>query len=149
MAPLSFKDELPEKFRKFALQPRPTYSYTYLMKKAAPYQLDTVRVNVVKPLLEFADQSDSLLKVLKRDLAVLSSTEQRLLAEEMYRGLQITSYRARHRAYTLDYLLDKSEAKMRKQLFEDKKDRLAQAIEVRELAEGLVKQQEELYKVTL
>lgn len=149
MAAASVPDELPGKFRSMEYQPRPTYTYRYYMKKAEPYQLDSLRVRAVKPLLEFASKTDSLLEELKFHADVLSTTWQRLLAEEIWRGLRVTSLRARHRALTLDVLIDKSYARLRKENFEDKEERMKQAAAVREKAQQLVRQQEEVYRYPL
>jgi hypothetical protein len=149
MAAASVPDELPEKFRSMEYQPRPTYTYRYYMKKAEPYQLDSLRAKGVEPLLEFADQADQLLLDLKSSMDGLNSTWQRLIAEEIWRGLQITSYRARHRALTLDVLIQKSYARLRKENFEDKDKLMEQAISIREKAQLLVRQQEEIYRYPL
>lgn len=146
LAPAAFPDELPEKFRSMEFQPRPTYAYGYLLNKALPYQLDTVRKQALTPLHAFADSTDLIAANLAETLKDFQTPEQLAIGEELMRGIHITGLRARHRAYTLEYLLDKSEARMRKLAFRDEKKLLEKAAKVREQAEHLVKAQERQYR---
>ena len=148
LAPASFPDELPEKFRTMEFQPRPTYSYQYLMNKALPYQLDSIRKDLA-PLHAFADTSEAIANKLIESLRFFQEPVQLAIGEELMRGIYVTGLRARHRAYTLEYLLDKSDARMRKLPFEDKKQLLEQAVKARKQAQNLVTVQEGYYRYPL
>ena len=139
MAPQSFTDELPA-FLKLEFQPRPIYSNKFLLKKAMPYQLDTLKKNVIEPLLSFVDKSNLLILQLK------SESNSNAEMEEIINGLEITILRAKHKAQILSYYVEKREASINKTTFNDTNNRLANAAKIREEALKIVKKQEKLYR---
>jgi hypothetical protein len=149
LSPLAFSDEIPSFLYNLELQPRPFYSNQYLAEKALPYQLDTLRKNAVEQLLEFADSCDVMLFDLKKFSDAVVDAELQALSAEFLRGLQITALRARHRAHTLSYLIEKREAKIKKQPFSDANEHLKTAEKIREQALELVRRQESLYRYPL
>ena len=147
MAPSSTTDELPGRLGDMEFQPRPLYSYPYIQNQAAPHQLDTVSQTIVAPLLDFALRTEELLALQERHFP--QTNIQKQLAGELANSLQITALRARHRAYTINYLLDKRRAKLRKEKFEDPNKWLEKAKSCREEAQKIVKKQEALYRYPL
>ena len=118
------------------------------MNKALPYQLDSIRKDLA-PLHAFADTSEAIANKLIESLRFFQEPVQLAIGEELMRGIYVTGLRARHRAYTLEYLLDKSDARMRKLPFEDKKQLLEQAVKARKQAQNLVTVQEGYYRYPL
>jgi hypothetical protein len=139
LAPLSFADELPA-FLNLEFQPRPLYSNKYLSQKAMPYQLDTLKKNVIEPLLQYAERSEALLLEIKAD------NYKNAEMEEFINGLEITALRAKHKAQILNFYVEKREASINKTTFSDANTRLANAAKIREQALKIVKIQEKLYR---
>jgi hypothetical protein len=105
-----------------------------------PYQLDTLKKNVIAPLLQYAERSNVLLGEIKSD--VYQNPEM----EEMINGLEITALRAKHKAEILNYYIEKREASINKTKFADTNSRLSNAAKIREEALKIVKKQEKLYR---
>ena len=139
LSPLSFADELPA-FMNLEFQPKPFYTNKYLSEKAMPYQLDTLKKNVIEPLLLFAQQSNALIAEIKSD-----KYENAEMAE-LVNGLEITALRAKHKAQILSYYVEKREAAINKTVFADSSSRLVNASKIREDALKIVKNQEKLYR---
>jgi hypothetical protein len=139
LSPLSFADELPG-YLHLEFQPKPNYTNKYLTRKAMPYQLDTLKKNVIAPLLQYAERSNVLLGEIKSD--VYQNPEM----EEMINGLEITALRAKHKAEILNYYIEKREASINKTKFADTNSRLSNAAKFREEALKIVKKQEKLYR---
>jgi hypothetical protein len=139
LSPLSFADELPA-FLNLEFQPRPLYTNKYLSQKAMPYQLDTLKKNVIEPLLQYAERSEALLLEIKAD------NYKNAEMEEFINGLEITALRAKHKAQVLNFYVEKREASINKTTFSDANTRLANAAKIREQALKIVKNQEKLYR---
>jgi hypothetical protein len=105
-----------------------------------PYQLDTLKKNVIEPLFLFAEQSNLLLSEIKSD------KYENVEMEELVNGLEITALRAKHKAQILCYYVEKREAAINKTTFADSSSRLANAAKIRENALQIVKRQEKLYR---
>lgn len=88
-------DEFPESFR-LEFHPRPRWSYKNIRNKSSRTDLDSIRNEAVLPLLEFYEKANMLVK----NFQVNDS-----LSNELKDGIAITALRAKHRAYTLQYLL--------------------------------------------
>ena len=147
LSPLSFTDEFD--LLNVQLQPRPVYTNNYIEKKALPYQLDTLKKNVVNLLNEYADSSDLTLRNFKEIIDKMPATLERAICEELYRGLQVTALRARHKSKILNYLIDKREAGIKKTAFNDANKHLESAKKFRETALTFIKEQEKSYRYPL
>ncbi len=145
MAPLSFSDELPD-FLNLEFQPKPIYTNKFLLNKAMPYQLDTLKKNAVEPLIAFTDSCATLIAELGIITELLPNGDAINLGREFVNGLRITGLRAKHRAYILSYLIEKREAGIKKLEFSDPKQHLASAAKLREEALKIVKLQEANYR---
>ena len=141
------RTKLPGPKNEKEFQPLPLYSYPYIQNQAAPHQLDTISQTVVAPLLDFSLRTEELLALQNRHFP--QTNIQKQLAKELANSLHITALRARHRAYTINYLLDKRRAKLRKEKFEDSNKWLEKARDCRKKAQKLVKKQETLYRYPL
>lgn len=97
-------------------QPRPQWRYRYIRKKADQTIVDQVRKEGVVLLNNYAKASLSKLKMHRTDidnyLGSTNDTLKQALLGELHAGLKITAMRAQHRALTLDFLLNKREAKL-------------------------------------
>jgi hypothetical protein len=78
-----------------------------LQRKAGMELITYVRVRILTQLAEFARQSHNLALEMRRQSGVNDS-----ILHEWADGIEITGLRAQHRYYTLNYILDRREAKI-------------------------------------
>ncbi|MES2621627.1 MAG: hypothetical protein V4615_12320 [Bacteroidota bacterium] len=133
-------DEFPEPFR-LEFHPRPRWSYKNIRNKSSREVLDSIRNEAVQPLLEFYEKANGLVK----NFEVSDS-----LSNELKDGMAITTLRAKHRAYTLQYLLGMRLAELnglgKKEANEALGHFLAEAVSIRSEAMEIVKRREALYR---
>jgi hypothetical protein len=130
-------DELPGSLN-IEFHPRPVYSYPYIRNKASIQQLDSIQLLYLDPLKKYFTSG------LKNDSAIFQLTLGKQ-EEEIFNGIYITHLRAKHKWYTLQYLVQhrrnhfaKNKQNISGWLVEAKKTRLM-ALEV-------VKQREANYR---
>ncbi len=146
LAALDPSAELPWPFNK-PFQPRPPFSYRWLLKTASDAEAEEVLQGPVKLLEEYARKMNIVVAGLKQvakgnpGISEGESREKYLLLEELSRGLEMTALRARHRALTIRALIAK-----RKGNCEPTEKLLAEAASVRERALYLVRKQETIYR---
>lgn len=145
LSPLTFSDELPRNIINIQLQPRPIYTNRYIEKRALPYQLDTICKNAINGLNEFSTDSDNILILMDSSISSLENENAKNISRELYNGLLMTSYRAKHKAQTLSYLVEKREAGIKKIKLTDF-SRIDQASKIRDEALLTVKNQEKFYR---
>ncbi len=143
MSAATFLDELPRFLFKYNLQPRPTYTHSFLMNKALPYHLDSIEINFIQPLKEFHDLSLVQTQILDQNKSNLTHP----FFEEFFIGLRVTELRALFKSYLLEAIVA-----YRRTSIEKQKDcpicieKLNQAEKVINQAEKWVKLQEKKYK---
>jgi hypothetical protein len=137
---MSITDELPNGMNN-EFHPRPPLSYKYLRRKANLAEISLVRKTILPKLKYFET------KVIEFNYQINISTSNSLKSE-ILDGTQITALRARHRFFTLSYLLAKRESKI-----SGKSCRcdslLEKATETRKLALEIVKRREQHYRYPL
>jgi hypothetical protein len=145
LSPLTFSDELPRNIINIQLQPRPIYTNRYIEKRALPYQLDTLCKNAINGLNEFSTASDNILILMDSSISTMENENAKNISRELYNGLLMTSYRAKHKSQTLSYLVEKREAGIKKIKISDF-GRIDQASKIRDEALLTVKNQEKFYR---
>jgi len=91
-------DEVPKMFS-LEFHPTPKWRYKYLFRKAPKTVLDSLRKEVIQPLKQFYEKSDSLLNTLS-SIKIKNKKVQPAL-NELIDGLKITALRAKHRLHCL------------------------------------------------
>jgi hypothetical protein len=122
-------------------EPRPPYFYKDIANNISLAQIDTLRKNTLPLLQEFAEKTLLLCNKMKTENVVLNSG----IIQEWIDGLQITSYRAQHRYHTLSYLLNRREADINKEKFNNG-SQLDEAQNIRNKAQQIVLQRELRYR---
>ena len=131
-------------------QPRPPFSYRWLQKNATDADAEKILEGPVALLEEYDCRISHLIAGLKRvsqrnyGPLRIELPEQRIVLEELTRGLEVTALRARHRALTIRALIETKKEKAGKGGHSDQL--LGQAAYVREQALSLVRQQEAIYR---
>ena len=148
LSPLTFSDELPRNIINIQLQPRPIYTNQYIEKRALPYQLDTICKNAINGLNEFSAASDNVLMLMDSSISKMENENAKNISQELYNGLLMSSYRAKHKSQTLSYLVEKREAGIKKLKLTDY-GRIDQASKIRDQALITVKNQEKYYRFPL
>jgi len=149
LAALDPSAELPWPFNK-PFQPRPPFSYRWLLSSASDDEAEKVLQGPVALLEEYASSMNSVVAGLKHatkedpDAPNGGVLERDLLLKELTRGLEMTALRASHRALTIRALVAKRTAAMDKGKLMGKY--LAEAAAVRERALSLVRAQEAVYR---
>ena len=149
MAALTPFSEFPRSLR-IPFQPEPEFTYSWLIKDAPAAKAQALLQGPTTALDEYAERMegvcDRLEQEIKKFIAGRSgeTIKRRALAEELIRGLRVTSLRARHRSLTLKALVAKRKALSSAP--EEMEGLLAQAAEIRERALRHVRLQEELYR---
>ena len=132
-------DEFPEPaYMEF--QPRPEWRYKWMHRKADLATLDTIRQESVVLLEEFAKKQGQLAKELQNHIP------KDHILYELVDGLTITAMRSQHKAYVMDYLLSKREAKIKKQKSIVKENAIVEAAKIREKAMEIIKRREANYR---
>jgi hypothetical protein len=141
--------ELPWPFNR-PFQPRPPFSYRWLLITASDDEAEEVLQGPVALLEEYDRRMSIVVADLKRAskrnyrLSHSGLPQQGILLEELTRGLEVTALRARHRALTIRALIETKKGRTGRggnpELY------LAQAASVREQAQSLVREQERLYR---
>ena len=119
-------------FRK-QFHPRPPYSYKFLQNRAWLWVVDSILQYTVPLLNDYAEKIDSLYEL---------ST----FLNEIDWGVQITAYRAWHKAAVLNYILNYRKNKILKQKKQPIHRYLLQADSIRNKALELVRLQEKNYR---
>jgi hypothetical protein len=141
--------ELPWPFNK-PFQPRPPFSYRWLLKIATDAEADDVLQGPVALLEEYNRRVNIIVARLKQaskrnyPLARSGLPEQGIVLEELTRGLEVTALRAHHRALTIRSFIETKKENAGKDGHSEQF--LAQAECVREQALSLVRQQEAIYR---
>jgi hypothetical protein len=141
--------ELPWPFNK-PFQPRPPFSYRWLLKRASDAEAEEVLQGPVAVLEEYARKMNTVVAGLsrasKRNFHGLHNglSERGVILEELTRGLEMTALRASHRALTIRALIEKKKERVGKG--ELSEHFLAEAASVRAYAQSLVRQQETIYR---
>jgi hypothetical protein len=115
------------------LHPRPKYSYKFLQNRAWLWVVDSLLNNTVPLLNEYAEKIDSLY-------------DANTFLNEIDWGVQITAYRAWHRAAILNYILNYRKNKINRLSKKPIKQFLLEADSIRNKALELVKLQEKNYR---
>jgi hypothetical protein len=151
LAALTPFSELPHPLDR-PFQPEPEFRYQWLLKEAAPVQVEALLKGDLRLLEEYADRMAVVttyltkrLRLLEREKRVDTLTAK--LVVELITGLDVTGRRARHRVLTLRALIAKREETSLTPVRHKESERLlAQAAAVRQDAIDLVKLQEERYR---
>jgi hypothetical protein len=145
MCPSSVTDEFPSPLN-MEFQPRPQKSYHWWRYKSKPADIEEFRNKVLIELLEFSRKGDELLQKLVNEERLITDPSTRALFSEQIRGLKVTHLRAKHRYFTLSYLVGKRLAGRDKIQKMANLQNLEKAKEVRKEAQLLVNQQELAYR---
>jgi hypothetical protein len=151
LAALTPFSELPHPLDR-PFQPEPEFRYQWLLKEAAPVQVETLLKGDLRLLDEYADRMavvttrlSKRLRLLEQEKSVDTLTAK--LVVELVTGLDVTGRRARHRALTLRALIAKREETSLTPVRHKESQRLlAQAAAVRQEALEQVKRQEGRYR---
>jgi hypothetical protein len=141
--------ELPWPFNK-PFQPRPPFSYRWLLKNAPDAEAEKVLQGPVAMLEEYARKMNTVVAGLrrasKRNFHGLHNglSERGVILEELTRGLEMTALRASHRALTIRALIEKKKERAGKGDLSEQF--LADAASVRAYAQSVVRQQETIYR---
>jgi len=144
--------EFPPPFNK-PFQPRPPFTYKWLLKKASDAEIAQVLKGPVKSLDEYASKMDQLTEKIGIQTSSLikstrgASPELTVIAGELTRGLKVTALRARHKALILKALIAMREGDNTGKILPYKAGYyLKKAKAVRLTAQGLVLKQEQIYR---
>jgi len=137
MTAMTITDEIGIKAFSKEYEPRPQWSYKFLERKADETIITKVRNTILPQLKAFADKELAIAAYMKPAPDSISS--------EWQDGIAITGLRAMHRYYTLQYILNRREASIRKKHF-DGNSLLANAAEVREQAQQIVNRRQQHYR---
>jgi hypothetical protein len=149
LAALDPSAELPWPFNK-PFQPRPPFSYRWLLRSASDAETEEVLQGPVALLEEYAHKMNIVVASLKHatkrnpDVSRRHIREEDILLEELTGGIEMTALRASHRALTIRALIAK-----RKITADDGEltgKFLAEAASVRKRALRLVRSQETIYR---
>jgi hypothetical protein len=137
MTAMTITDEIGIKAFSKEYEPRPQWSYKFLERKADETVITKVRNTILPQLKDFANKELAIAAYMKPAPDSISS--------EWQDGIAITGLRAMHRYYTLQYILNRREASIRKKHF-DGNSLLANAAEVREQAQQIVNRRQQHYR---
>jgi hypothetical protein len=146
-------DEVPPKFAK-PFEPTPDWRYDWLWKKAPPEKLDSIEDHELPPLLAYhdstmakAERTEALYRVL-RVARGWDGTVRDTLMNEYLRGLRVNALRAKHRWYTISYLIGERREKLGLLQANERyhADYLLKARDLRFRAQKLVEAQEAIYR---
>jgi cell division protein ZapA (FtsZ GTPase activity inhibitor) len=140
-------DELPEPLN-LELHPRPWQSYRWLSYKANKDDLLILEQKAIRPLQQFSQTSDSLLKTLKEQSKLLDQGRKFIL-DELCIALEVTQLRAAHKAATLSLLSAKRKQKMNTNALDNTLQLSEKCENIRLKAQVLVAKQEKNYRYPL
>lgn len=126
-------DELPGTLN-IEFHPRPEFSYPYIRNKANKNELIFIESKYIQPLKQFGERTLFTAKPLNQ------------VESEIIDGLNISILRAKHKHYTLKYLVEKRRKKATK---EELKSLLQEAENIRSAALKIVKNREVNYRYPL
>ncbi len=112
MVGMNITDEVASEQLNLPFHPRPRWMYRYLRYKADQLTLDSVRIEGVRPLLNFHDKSMALTQEYSPFFAAVKDSALSRLLGELVLALDITALRAQHRSLTIEGLLQKREAEL-------------------------------------
>ena len=133
-------------------QPRPTFTYKWLLRKSTDDDVDQILRGPVASLIEYDRLMDRLVGRIKADSKRYFIKEEhnvpklKILMDELTRGLQITALRARHRALTLKALIALREQIEKGGRGDNAEALLQEAAKVRREAQAIVHSQEAIYR---
>jgi len=141
-------DELPGALN-LEFHPRPEWHYKWMAKKSDLETLRKIRSEKLPLLQNFSSATQGYSDVLDMQLNNMQlTTPQQKILDELKQGIAITGLRAKHRSYTLDYLITKREYRLKKE-----KDNvnflLDEAKQVREDAQKIVDVREKNYRYNI
>lgn len=145
LCPASVTDEAPKPIN-MEFQPRPAKTMYWWRYKSTAEDLKKLQIEVIEPLRKFSRESDDIVNALSREEILIQDQKLRTLLGELIRALKVTSLRAKHRSYTLEFLASKRLAKLNGK---DKRGELhlyTKAKKVREEALIYVNLQELMYR---
>ncbi len=152
LAALDPSAEFPPPFNK-PFQPRPPFTYSWLLRKASDAEAVRVLKGPVKSLNEYARKMNLITeKMADRTSSFFKSNretspELKVIAGELTRGLKVTALRARHRALILKALIAMREGDKPGKILPYKAGYyLKKAEAVRLTAQELVLRQEQIYR---
>ncbi len=148
MAALDPSAELPWTFNN-PFQPRPDFTYSWLLRKASREEAEVVLKGPVAFLEEYAAKMDRVVKDLERESKAHASPEIFLLSQEPTRALQVTALRAKHRALTIRALVAQRKRHFWQTTTHEAEQLLLKAVSVRQEAQDLVYLQERVYRYPL
>jgi Fe-S cluster biosynthesis and repair protein YggX len=106
-------DELPFGLA-IEFHPSPPHSYRYMARKAPQDTIDWWKNNVIPTLQEFTTKYDLILAEMNQDFQF--NQQQALLFNEIKIALQVTNLRVKHKIETIQFLLEKRQQKLDKNL---------------------------------
>lgn len=127
-------DELPTWIFNKEFHPRPKYSYKYIRNKANQAELEEVKQDV-QLIDRYISKSNDI-------LASIDTSNIDITSKELLLGYKITVLRAEHKKHTLNYIIAKNQKKSKQEL----EKLLNQAVSVREQAQKIVDEQENIYR---
>jgi hypothetical protein len=122
-------------------QPRPPYSYKSIANKIDSTTVESIQNNIIPLLYTFGNKTIALCNKMEKTPV---SIHQRL-NKEWVDALYATGYRSLHRFFTLQYLLSKRRAELKKQVFNNP-EFLDSAASIRQQAQAIVTQREMYYR---
>jgi hypothetical protein len=146
MAAQNPTDEMPHPLD-LEFQPRPRWKYKWIHKHASLQVLDSIEREGVIPLEAFSKSTDSLMEYAATFFAERANdTLRNNLAHELLDGIEITSLRAKHRALTLQWLIEKRKAHLLHFPVKMADQFGKAAASVREAAQLIVNKREQYYR---
>ena len=139
MTAMTITDEIGIKALSTEYEPRPKWSYKFLERKASDSVINIVRQKILPQLKEFADKS----KLIVNNMVAEDS-----ISNEWKDGIAITGLRARHRYYTLLYILDRRETSLKHTHFNGD-SLLKKATDIRGEAQEIVNRRQLHYRYPL
>ncbi|CAA6799230.1 MAG: FIG00680829: hypothetical protein [uncultured Aureispira sp.] len=140
-------DELPAPLV-LQLHPSPERSYKWMRTKANKEDINMIHKNTIDPLLEFATLSEAIVNDLSLINYSLRPAQDKLL-QELTQALAVTNLRAKHKAYTLSFLLGKRQERLEKGSTPLLQEYIENAQAARLEAQVLVNNQEKNYRYPL
>jgi hypothetical protein len=141
MTAMTITDEISIKALANEYEPRPHWSYKYLERKANDSIITAVRSTILPMLKGFSDKSLEVVKTMR--------PAKDSLTEELADGIEITALRAKHRYYTLQYILDRRNTKLHHLKKTKGESLLQQAAATRALAMAIVNRRQQHYRYPL
>jgi hypothetical protein len=141
-------DEMFAPFNK-EFQPRPRYTYKYIRRKANIEVCNDMVKSAVHPMTEFTDKT---IKLSIENESIRNNIVHPLLLklfDELHDGIVITALRSKHRALTLEYILERRKNDILLTKASNPEPLLADAKSLREKALRIVSKREKDYRYPL